>query len=431
MYSACREHTLYTRHLWLHMSQVFISYSHDSDAHRDRVQSLADQLRERGFDITTDADVKDPPVGWARWMEEQLPKADRVLMVFTETYRSRYDGNQPSGAGRGVAWETHLIRNMLYASVPFNNGIRAVIFLDDDKQHIPLLLRAHNYYLLPSKLDDLCEWLNDEAIAVSTLGVEKPGPLNSQAVHESVVPFQEVGALKPSDASYIRRKADSELAALLDDPNIVCLAITGDYGIGKTSLLNRVPPMLGEEWVTIRPSIADLRTDSAELCVPHLLEEFAPLAGSVTKPSELHEAFRRRPALLLLDDFGEIQKAGLNAILPMLMDLAIESKGRFRIVGTLPLAIRALLKTRGITNPRHHKPWKEVVVLPLEDKEMKQLLQLLPEKVVVDAVLERMDLVKQHCQSHPKRFRIMLNQMCEANPEDFERIIDAAGTNDR
>jgi hypothetical protein len=44
--------------------RVFISYSHDSDKHRDRVLELADRLRADGVDAMIDQYIQSPPEGW-------------------------------------------------------------------------------------------------------------------------------------------------------------------------------------------------------------------------------------------------------------------------------------------------------------------------------------------------------------------------------
>ena len=41
------------------MIKVFISYSHDNDTHRQRVQALADRLKNGGVEIILDLD-KEP-----------------------------------------------------------------------------------------------------------------------------------------------------------------------------------------------------------------------------------------------------------------------------------------------------------------------------------------------------------------------------------
>ena len=69
------------------MTQVFISYSHDSDEHRTFVRELSDRLRNEGLDCLIDQYINGfPEEGWQRWMENQIEAADFVLLVCTETY---------------------------------------------------------------------------------------------------------------------------------------------------------------------------------------------------------------------------------------------------------------------------------------------------------------------------------------------------------
>ena len=52
--------------------RVFISYSHDSTEHEQRVLALADQLRKDGIDAWIDQYVQDPDEGWIKWMRTQV-----------------------------------------------------------------------------------------------------------------------------------------------------------------------------------------------------------------------------------------------------------------------------------------------------------------------------------------------------------------------
>ena len=92
--------------------RVFISYSHDTVAHQERVLDLADRLRADGIDVEIDQ-YNSPPEGWPRWCEHQIETADFVLMVCTETYHRRVRGEEEPGK-RGVVWEAAIIRQLLY-----------------------------------------------------------------------------------------------------------------------------------------------------------------------------------------------------------------------------------------------------------------------------------------------------------------------------
>lgn len=65
--------------------RVFISYSHDSPAHRDRVLMLADRLRTDGIDCDLDRYETSPAEGWPRWMAGRIAWADFVLVICTAT----------------------------------------------------------------------------------------------------------------------------------------------------------------------------------------------------------------------------------------------------------------------------------------------------------------------------------------------------------
>ena len=99
---------------------VFISYSHDSPEHQDRVLALAGRLRASGIDAELDQYEMSPPEGWPQWMERWIREADWVLMVCTETYLRRVEGRENPGAGHGVRWEGHLSYQHLYDAGTLN-----------------------------------------------------------------------------------------------------------------------------------------------------------------------------------------------------------------------------------------------------------------------------------------------------------------------
>ena len=69
------------------MPQVFISYSHDSDDHKQSILALSDRLRSDGIDCQIDQYLNGAPAqGWQRWMEGQIEAADFVLVVCTKIY---------------------------------------------------------------------------------------------------------------------------------------------------------------------------------------------------------------------------------------------------------------------------------------------------------------------------------------------------------
>ena len=122
--------------------RVFISYSHDSPEHQDRVLVLADRLRVEGVNASIDQYVQSPPEGWADWCETEIRKSDFVLMVCTETYLRRVNHEEEPGKGYGVLWEARLIRQHLYDQGSVSGKFVPVIFADGSSAHVPTLVKG-------------------------------------------------------------------------------------------------------------------------------------------------------------------------------------------------------------------------------------------------------------------------------------------------
>lgn len=84
---------------------IFISYSHDNEAHKLWVKRFADDLRDKGgFRVLLDQYL---PKGasWTRFMQKGIKDADRVLVIGTPYYKQR------SLNTGGVAFEEAIISN--------------------------------------------------------------------------------------------------------------------------------------------------------------------------------------------------------------------------------------------------------------------------------------------------------------------------------
>jgi len=144
--------------------QVFVSYSHDSPAHRDRVLALCDRLRRDGIDAEVDRYEAAPPEGWPRWTMRRTEAADFVLVVCTETYRRRFDGKEGKSRGLGVMWEGAVVTQTLYDAATVNGKFVPVVFAPEDEAHIPTVLRGVTRHNLASEngYEQLCRHLTDQ-----------------------------------------------------------------------------------------------------------------------------------------------------------------------------------------------------------------------------------------------------------------------------
>jgi hypothetical protein len=158
--------------------RVFISYSHDSPEHADRVLELADRLRSEGIDCRLDQYETSPPEGWPRWMLNQVESADFVLVIWTETYNLRFRGKEKAGKGLGVKWEGAIITQELYDAEANNTRFVPVVFCAAEVAHIPIPLRGATHYDLgESGYDAMYRHLtNQHPTPAPALGKLRPMP---------------------------------------------------------------------------------------------------------------------------------------------------------------------------------------------------------------------------------------------------------------
>jgi hypothetical protein len=124
-----------------HTPRVFVSYSHDSEAHRENVAGFTQELLRQGIDAQIDQFVESaPPLSWPAWMADQIEDADFVLLVITETYVRRFRGRETPGRGLGVRWEGAIITSELYYDV------------HDRVKFIPVVVSPTNARLIPAPL---------------------------------------------------------------------------------------------------------------------------------------------------------------------------------------------------------------------------------------------------------------------------------------
>jgi tetratricopeptide (TPR) repeat protein len=150
--------------------RVFISYSHDSTEHKDRVWDLCERLRHDGIDCRIDQHEFSPPEGWPRWCRNQVQESQFVLVVCTKTYEQRYEGKASAGEGKGAKWEGFIVTLELYEAEGRNTKFIPVILSPQDAQHIPLELRGAARYDLstPESYDNLFRYVTDQPLHVKS-----------------------------------------------------------------------------------------------------------------------------------------------------------------------------------------------------------------------------------------------------------------------
>lgn len=214
-----------------------MSYSHDSEEHKDSVLALSDRLRADGIDCIIDQYEISPSEGWPRWCNRMIEEVDFVLVICTETYERRFKGKELPGKGKGAIWEGMIITQELYDSQGRNEKFIPVIFTPDDEIHIPTILRGATNYNPNTKEDyeSLYRHLtNQPHIKKPVLGKLKSMPPRSRKQEFRAqpwnVPFQR--NLYFTGREDILKELHNALKS--DKAAALAQAISGLGGIGKT-----------------------------------------------------------------------------------------------------------------------------------------------------------------------------------------------------
>ncbi|VVO38867.1 hypothetical protein PS712_05645 [Pseudomonas fluorescens] len=135
--------------------KVFISYSHDSQEHKQWVLEFATRLRNSGVDAILDQWELQPGDDLPHFMERNLASSDRVLMICTERYVEKAN----SGAG-GVGYEKMIVTADLMKTIDSNKVVPLI--RQSGTHETPTFLRSKLFIDFSS--DDQTEFSFDELI---------------------------------------------------------------------------------------------------------------------------------------------------------------------------------------------------------------------------------------------------------------------------
>ena len=145
-------------------SQVFISYSHDNDEHKNWVLQLATRLRSNGVDVILDRWNLTLGQDVASFMENGLSAAKRVLCVCSEIYVDKAN-NKNSGVG----YEKQIMTAELMDNLN-TDWIIPIIKNNGSSTKLPIFLKGRLYIsfendiLYESKYEELLRNLLDEPV---------------------------------------------------------------------------------------------------------------------------------------------------------------------------------------------------------------------------------------------------------------------------
>ncbi|WP_269527257.1 toll/interleukin-1 receptor domain-containing protein [Coraliomargarita parva] len=118
--------------------KVFISYSHDSQKHKQWVLQLATRLRNNGVDAALDQWDLSPGDDLPHFMEQNLTSCDYALMICTQNYVSKAN----NGTG-GVGYEKMILTADLLSRIDSRKVIP--IIRQDGGSDVPTFLKTKLY----------------------------------------------------------------------------------------------------------------------------------------------------------------------------------------------------------------------------------------------------------------------------------------------
>jgi len=144
---------------------VFISYSWDNDEHTNWILNLAKRLFDNGVQVILDRYELKPGSNLMHFMEQAIPKADKVLLIFTPNYKRKAEGREG-----GVGFEYSILNNELYRQIANNKKYIPVLKSGTFDDSIPSFIQQFiavdmtNDSLFESKLNELLLSIYDKPL---------------------------------------------------------------------------------------------------------------------------------------------------------------------------------------------------------------------------------------------------------------------------
>ncbi len=149
-------------------NRAFISYSHDSQPHKEWVAELATALRQKGVDVVLDQWDVDYGDDLPGFMEQAITTSDRVIAICTDQYIRKAD----EGIG-GVGYEKTICTAEMLSAVERRRKFIPVVRNVGGDQKLPTFFGA-TYYADPSDGQDREAVVTDLVRRIHEIPKSKP-----------------------------------------------------------------------------------------------------------------------------------------------------------------------------------------------------------------------------------------------------------------
>jgi hypothetical protein len=131
--------------------RVFVSYAHDSHAHKRSVARFCELLGAAGIDVRYDQIGLDTRRNWTDWTNAQIQRADYVIVIASPVYRAAGDGTLTMDHHRGVQSEFVRLADELHRDRElWTRKILPVVLPGRSPDEVPLAFLPHtaDHYII-------------------------------------------------------------------------------------------------------------------------------------------------------------------------------------------------------------------------------------------------------------------------------------------
>jgi len=407
--------------------KVFISYSWDSDDHKNWVKNLADQLIANGVDVILDQYDCPPGSNFPYFMEQSVENAQKTLLILSENYKQKADGRV-----RGVGYEISIISAEVYAQEVGERKFIPILRQGDHRSATPIFMRS----IAPIGMQQDADFDNNFDLLLKTIFdfSEKPPPgkppvFAKKAISTRATPLEtrtDIHHLPDLQPHFTGRKAELHL---LDkgwkNPKTNIAQFIAPGGTGKTMLVtywlhHHLPRSEAARadaiyaWSFYSQGSDEQRQSSSDL----FFEKAAEFFGAGRLPNDprergraLAQRIRSERCLLILDGIEPLQyplgtQAGMGgklkdpALAALLRELSFEQPGL--CILTTRVAVTEL---EGIAEPQHLRR-------PLENFDKKEGAELL-KNIGVRGAQTELETAAQEYRGHALALRLLGNYLVD------------------
>jgi nucleoside phosphorylase len=216
--------------------------------------------------------------------------------------------------------------------------------------------------------------------------------------------------LSRGHASYVKRDCDRELEKLLINQQFIC--VQGDYGTGKSSMLNQVQDMLSNEWRIIEVKLSKYKKVDQQTFENTFFERIMKVDETIKDWFSIGEFLKRGKLVFLIDEIPILDNQVASMLITKLHALIDNdiAKENIRVVLALRDPIREYIIYIDLKNPKYRDCWKQVMLSKLTESEIMEIFKLFP-AAVEESLRKNLILIQKHTAMEPRSVQKLCDEL--------------------